>query len=146
MWNEIINNNDLQKFMEKVDFFHDSCIKELKYVSGAYVNEDLSMYPVNSRRVLNVIIQRQFKDLSVIELEFKGLKYLKLFPINEEYTCEIIDSTMIMKDNLIYWCDCGNLSVSDLSSYNGTLICASKFRWRSIDNCIGQKDFFVSVL
>ncbi len=42
MWNEITNEEDLQSFMKCMYFFHDSCIKELKYISGAYVDENLS--------------------------------------------------------------------------------------------------------
>lgn len=145
MWNKIISNNDLKDFMESVDFFHDSCIKELRYSSGAYVDEDLSMYPINERRILNVIIQRQSEDNSTIEMEFEGLKCLKLFPVDDSYTCEIFDSTMILKEDCIYWCDCGGLSVTDLEDYSGTMICASKLRWRSINNHMGEKEFFVSI-
>ena len=55
-WNEITDENSLKEFMERVSFFHDSCIKEMHYLSGAYVNENLDMYPVNDRRILRVII------------------------------------------------------------------------------------------
>lgn len=143
MWNEIIDNNDLIRLMESVCYFHDSCIKEMKYVSGAYVDENLSMYPINDRRLLKIIIQRQFNDISMIELEFEGLKYLRLFPANEQYTCEILGSTMIMKDNCIYWCDCDGLSENDIDNYGGTLICASKLRWRSIDGCMGNREYYI---
>lgn len=34
MWNEIKDINDLMNFMETVEGFHDSCIKELGYISG----------------------------------------------------------------------------------------------------------------
>lgn len=145
MWTEILDKNALKEFMESVAFFHDSCIKEIKYLSGAYVDEDLSMYPVNDRRVLSVIIQRQFKENSMIEMEFQGLKYLKLFPADDKYSCEILDSTMILKDDCIYWCDRGGLSEADLDDYEGTLLCASKFRWRPVDGCMGQKEFFLPI-
>lgn len=56
MWNEIRSEQDIRDFMDKVYAFHDSCIKEMHYVSGASVNADLRMYPLNDRRVLNVII------------------------------------------------------------------------------------------
>ena len=62
MWNDIANENDLIKFMDAMYGFHDSCIKEIKYISGAYVNEKLSMSPINSQRILSVIIQRQFEN------------------------------------------------------------------------------------
>ena len=146
MWNEINNDNDLVSFMNRICFFHDSCIKELKYLSGAYVEENLSMYPVNDCRILKVVIQRQFNDIAMIEMEFEGLRFLKLFPNDEKYTCEILDSTMILKNDCIYWCDCGGLSEIDLDNYSGTMICASKLRWRSIDKCMGQKEFYISIM
>lgn len=145
MWNDIANENDLKGFMDAMYGFHDSCIKEIKYISGAYVNEKLSMSPVNSKRILSVIIQRQFEDLSAIEMQFMGLKYLKLFPNDENYTCEILDATMIIKEDHIYWCDCGGLSEKDIESYTGTTICASKVRWRAADEYLGAKEIYVTI-
>lgn len=146
MWNEINTEDDLVGFMDKVYYFHDSCIKEMKYLSGAYVNEKLEMYPINDRRILKVILQSQFDSISMIEMEFEGLKYLNLVPTDEQHTCEILDSTMILRNGFIYWYDCGGLSEADLDSYGGTMICASKFRWRSIEKCMGQKEFYVSTI
>ena len=146
MWEIISTNDEILKFMEKVCYFHDSCIKEMSYVSGAYVDVNLSMYPLNNRRALKILIQRQCEKDSMIEMEFQGLKYAKLFPLDENYTCEILGSTMIMQDGNIYWCDCDNLSESDLDDYTGTLICASKLKWRSIENHIGKNEFYHSVV
>lgn len=146
MWEIIHTNGEILKFMESVCYFHDSCIKEINYISGAYVSENLSMHPLNDRRVLRVVIQRQYEKNSMIEMEFQGLKYLKLFPVDESYTCEILDATMIMQDGNFYWCDCGNVPESDLDDYAGTLICASGFRWRSIENHMGEKEFYHSVV
>lgn len=144
LWNIIKNNDDITEFMDTMCFFHDSCIKEIKYLSGAYVNKDLSMCPVNGSRILKVIIQRQFEKFSMVEMEFKGLKYLKLFPCGDEYTCEIMDSALIMKDGCIYWCDCGDIAQTDLESYDGTIICALQLRWRQIENCMGNDEFYFS--
>ncbi len=144
MWKIINTNDDIQQFMEKVGYFHDSCIKEMCYVSGAYVNEDLSMYPINNRRVLRVVVQRQFGKEAMMELEFHGLKALKLFPVDESYTCEILDSTMILKNGDLYWCDRGGLTELEIDEYTGTLICASKLRWRAIENYMGEKEFYHS--
>lgn len=146
MWYNIKSNRDLINFMDAVCSFHDSCIKEMKYVSGAYVDDDLSMYPVNNTRILKVIIQRQFQDNSIIEMEFSGLKYLHLLPLDDRFTCEILDSTMILKDDRIYWCDCGGLLEPDLKNYDGTLICASKLRWRPIDKCMGKEEYYTSIV
>ena len=69
MWNEIKSEKDLKSFMDTVCGFHDRCIKEIKYISGAYVDETLSMLPINTQRTLSVIIQRQFENPSVVEIE-----------------------------------------------------------------------------
>lgn len=141
MWQVIRTNDEILRFMEKVCNFHDSCIKEVRYVSGAYVGENLSMHPLNNRRVLRGVIQRQSEKDSMIEMEFRGLKRLKLFPVDESHACEILDSTMIRKDGSIYWCD---LSEADLDDYTGALICTSEMRWRSTKNHMGEKDFYHS--
>ena len=143
MWKEISNDKDIASFMDTVCFFHDSCIKELKYYSGAYVTETLAMYPINDHRVLRILIQRQTEDSPVIEMEFEELKYLKLLPIGSDYTCEILDSTMFIKDNCIFWCDDGSALEKRVENYEGTIICASKLRWRSIDNALGKREFYV---
>ena len=144
MWNEIANDEDLSRFLDAMYGFHDSCLKEMKYISGAYINEDLSMFPVNEKRILSMIIQRQFEDPSVVEMQFAGLKYLKLAPNDENYTCEILDATMILKEDRIYWCDCGGLSEKDIENYPGTVICASKLRWRAADEYIGQNEIYAA--
>ena len=142
MWNEISNENDLKKFMDVHYGFHDSCLKELKYISGAYVNKDLSMHPINDKRFLKMIIQRQFRNSSTIELEFIGLKYLRLYPNEENYTCEIFGITMFFKNDCIYWCDCDNLLETDLENYEGTIICASKVRWRVVEDYLGSEEVY----
>lgn len=123
---------------KKVNSFHDSCIKELRYVSGAYVNPDLSMHPINDRRLLRVIIQRQFQENSVIELEFEGLKFLNLFPVDDEYTCEILDSSVYFKDGYIFWSD----NKTDAKGVEGTMICALNLRWRSIENNLASTEYY----
>lgn len=142
MWEEIKTTNDPVQFMNQTDCFHDSCIKEIHYISGAYVRADPSMHSVNDKRLLRVIIQRKLEGVPMIELEFSGLRWMKLNPVDDEYTCEVLDSTMAMKNDYIYWCACGNLSELDLDTYNGTVICASSLRWRSIQGHMGEDRFY----
>ena len=145
MWNELTSESDLNSFMKMHYGFHDSCIKEMKYMSGAYVNENLGMWPANSKRVLRMIVQRQFEGSSVIEMEFEGLVFLKLFPNDEDYTCEILDATMIWKEDCIFWCDYGGLTEAEIADFEGTAICAQKVRWRIVNEYLGDKEVYVSV-
>ena len=145
MWNSISSEQDLSILMSTVCAFHDSCIKEIKYTSGAYVDNDLTMYPVNDLRALKMIIQRQFDNPSAIELEFLGLKYFRLSTCDEQYTCELHDATMLLKDGYVFWCDCGGLTVAELEQYSGTIVCASKLRWRAVNEYIGAKEVYKSI-
>lgn len=141
-WNIIRNQKDVDEFMESVFGFHDSCIKECKYISGAYVKDNLSMFPINSMRTLRIIIQRQFKENSMIEMKFYGLKKLIMAPADENYTCEILDSELVFKDGLIWWTD-GSVENDEVPKT--FLVCAAGLQWRNIDGYMGDKEFYSTV-
>ena len=113
----------------------------MHYLSGAYVNENLDMYPVNDRRILRVIIQRQYEEDSMIEMEFQGLKYLKLFPADERYSCEILDSNIILKEDCIIWSDCEDKTELE-DGDTGTLVCASNFDGVRFRYIWGEKNYW----
>lgn len=142
MWNEIKSDDDLKRLKSSLACFHDSCIKEMHYISGAFVNERLAMIPINKDRVLRVVFQRQYCEDSVIELEFAGLKHLQLMPVDEEYTCEILDASLFRQNGWIYWCDCDGLSEEDLAQFSGTFICASDLRWRALERSLGEQPIY----
>ena len=140
MWKELRTQHEIDNFMKEIIGFHDSCIKEIKYSSGAYVETNLSMSPVNTKRTLTVLIQRQFEDISALELEFSELEYISMYPVKQDYTCEIF----FVKDGLIYWCDNGDVKEDDIHNYKGTVICSKKVRWRNASELIGKRDFYKS--
>ena len=122
--------------MKEIIGFHDSCIKEIKYSSGAYVEKNLSMSPVNTKRTLTVLIQRQFEDISALELEFSELEYISMYPVKQDYTCEILNASFFVKD--------GDVKEDDIHNYKGTVICSKKVRWRNASELIGKRDFYKS--
>ena len=136
MWKELRTQHEIDNFMKEIIGFHDSCIKEIKYSSGAYV--------VNTKRTLTVLIQRQFEDISALELEFSELEYISMYPVKQDYTCEILNASFFVKDGLIYWCDNGDVKEDDIHNYKGTVICSKKVRWRNASELIGKRDFYKS--
>ena len=131
-WNEILNEQALAEFAALTGHFHDGCVKELRYVSGAYVAPNLNMFPLNDRRVLRMVIQCQSKEHPVIELEFAGLKSLSLSPVGTDYTCEISKAVMRMEDGCFCWRDDGETTVR-----------AEKVRWRLLgEDCLGDKEIY----
>mgnify|MGYP000463420390 FL=1 len=67
-----------------------------------------------------------------------------MYPVNPDYTCEILDASFFIKDSLIYWCDNGDVKEDDIHNYKGTVICSKKVRWRNASELIGKRDFYKS--
>ena len=143
MWNEIKTQAQADAFMEGIYAFHDSCIKEMSYLSGAYVDADLSMRPINEQRVLRVLLQRQFEAPSMIELVFVGLKLLKLPPADGTCTCEILEATLLVEPDRVFWYDWDGMTPQDMLTYEGTLICAEKVCWRPVEGFMGNDPFYL---
>ncbi|MBR7081811.1 MAG: hypothetical protein IKI49_03790 [Oscillospiraceae bacterium] len=132
IWHNMNNFDDVSDFMNSVDNFHDSCIKELIYVSGSYVLPDLSMHALNDMRKLRVIIQRQFATMTTIEIEFSGLIKLILQPADPtRFTSELLGIYMQYSEEGFVFSDI-DLSKTDIKN-NGIYICALSARWRGID-------------
>lgn len=132
MWTELKTEEELAAFMNQVCGFHDSVLKELSCVSGAYVDEDLNMHPVDDKACLHMLIQRQDETLPALELEFSGLQELRLYPTDPAYTSEILDAALFLWDGLICWCDCGDIGPEYFDDYRGTSVRAKSLRWRPV--------------
>jgi len=143
MWNEISTEEDIVNFMNLFGGFHDSCIKEIRYVSGAYVGANLGMKPFNDSRTVDIIFQRQWKNPMAIVMRFTGLNTLQLAPVSDKYTCDIFDASMFFKNNCISWADSIDVEKEDIESYCGTWICADSLQWRATDECIGEDEVFL---
>lgn len=142
MWNEIKNTEDIKSFMNQMIYFHDSCVKELRYISGAYVENNLSMYPINQSNTLYIVVQRQFKDMSVVEMKFSGLKELRLNPLSEKHTCEIFQASLLFVDDDICWCDSEDWEDADSLDYDGIAVRASSMCWRVVEDALGSDEFY----
>lgn len=101
MWEKIESQNDIDKFMEKIDKFHDSCIKEIQFTSGTYVDEDYSMI-MNTKPCVLITYQRQSERYTTFELK---LEYAQNICINTDLTMtsEILEAVFEKKENLYYW-------------------------------------------
>ena len=143
MWNEIITQSDIDNLMKKYGHFHDSCVKEMKYLSGAFVDPDLSMYALSDKRILKILIQRQYREPTTIELEFSGLIKLSLPPYGDGLSSELFEAVMFIEDEIIYWGD-SYWFTDKRSEYDGTWVSAKKARWRIADQYIGNEEVYIT--
>jgi hypothetical protein len=94
---QIESSEDIECLMKKLSRFHDSCIKEIRYISGGYVSEEKAMHPFNSKRIVYMLIQNQHSEIPVIELQFNLIDKLNLKPKFGDYDCVIYEASLIKK-------------------------------------------------
>lgn len=70
-WNYIETMEDVNFLLSQTYSFHDSVLKEMKYVSGAYVDCDNNMRPTNSVSQITMRIDSQ--QCRAIEMIFEGV-------------------------------------------------------------------------
>lgn len=143
---EVKTKDDIKVLMDSFAYFHDSCIKELKYYSGAYVSLDRSINPFNSIRDVSVIFQSQCAKIPTIELNFKHIQEIHLRPKSENCDAIIYCPTIFIYKNLIYWCEYDDFSIDKSAMFDGTWLSAEKLTWREVNNGLGNKEQYISLL
>lgn len=134
---KIKNQDDIKELMDEFGYFHDSCIKEMVYVSGGYVDvkvkeSNRAMYPFNSKRSLSIIFQSQNAKYPVIEMKFDLIQKLNLYPKNEEYDCVIYDASLVQIGEMYYWSEWGDFKLEDISEAEATWVSSKEVSWRKL--------------
>lgn len=143
-WHEIKAKKEISELLNIFGFFHDGCLKELRYTSGEFVDPTLSMNPINSKRCLSIIFQRQYHDPSVIEIVFEKIIRLNLAPVSEDYTGEILGAYMDFVDGTIYWSDYEGFDPSRKDQfYDCTWISSASAKWSIADQYLGESEVYV---
>ena len=131
MWTRLSNQEEVNTLIEIYGGFHDTCIKEMHYVSGAYVSKELGIHPLNDIRTLQVVFQRQRYNPFEIIVEFQEVMKLNLEPTDMSQTCEILDVSFFFENDILYWADSVWFE-SQRETYSGTWIAAKSAKWRGV--------------
>ncbi len=145
MWRIIQSQEDADNLLNTFGRFHDGCIKEIKYISGEYVAENLSMMPFNTKRELCVVFQRQCDSPCVIEVIFSKLIQMNLLPRDEQYDGIIYGASIFVNEECIIWVDddlTGDNISDTLKQDDNTWIKAKEMKWRIADEYIGAEEVY----
>ena len=126
-WNAITDQTGIDELLTLFGNFHDACIREIHVVTGTYVQENLSM-TVNSKTTLHMLVQRQSRQLSAIELRAEELVALRLEIPPPDHENIIYSALLFIRDGTIYWIPNGWLDSEPPE--DGTWIAARKLSWR----------------
>ena len=144
-WHKIETQEDIDFLMNTYGYFHDSCIVSMNYHSGAFIDDDRTLYYGDAKdRKLSVVFQRQWSPKE-IELEFSELRQMHLVGWQDNYTCDISDAYLAFHSHLlpgspnqvIVWSDTDCFDVekidNSLTEPADTYVVANKLRWRTIN-------------
>ena len=145
-WKEVKTQENIDELLNVYGGFHDSCIVNLRYESGACVTADRAMHFAEASDCeLYVTFQRQWEPIT-IELCFTGLRRLHLVGWQDNYFCDITGAYLAFHDSmlpgepcrLIAWADTDWFDVKKLTSSNtfiepaDTYIVSNHLKWRII--------------
>jgi hypothetical protein len=120
--------------------FHDSCLREAHVWSEHYVHPDLKMHcSGNLDTRVRLLIQRQFKNPSAVELLFEQVTAFHLQPSAENYDSIIFEATMLHIGDTFYWADSGNWLPTSATRDSATWIAGRKMSWRDASNWMGKQ-------
>ena len=146
VWHEINSAKDIDYLFEFYGGFHDSCIKELRYASGAMVTADRAMFFGKSQdRQVDIVFQSQWNP-NEIEMRFVGMRRMNITGWQSNYLCEIFgchlafhnDLIAGLDDDLIVWSDNSGFNPKQLldrqilSEPGVSFIIAEKLSWREV--------------
>jgi len=125
-WYYIKEQKDIDFTLEQTYGFHDSVLKGLNYISGAYVDNENAMYCLDSKRSVTMYFDSQW--CSNIEMVFEGVTALNLRPYSDNESSSVYSASLFLRDACIFFCD-GEMNDID-KTYDGTWIESYGLRWR----------------
>ena len=138
-FNIIDSQSAINDLMTKFNGFHDCCIKEIKYISGGFVDQNGAINPFDSIRTLTAIFQSQNAIARAIEMQFEKVVRLNLCPKGEMEDAVIYGASIISYNGLFYWSSLCDINLYELEKNDHTWISSEKISWRAINNCLGDK-------
>ena len=134
-WIEIKNYADIQNLNETYDYFEDSVIVCMEYVSGDYVDKELFGY-MGQTNDLKVTFQRLDNNPFSIELWFTNTKRINFTFVNPPDKCmsDILYAKVCKSDKSIFWTTSEKFNPNDEEHLSETtLIESSGLKWRIVE-------------
>ncbi len=82
---------------------------------------------------IRFLVQRQFRNPSAVELYFEEVTRFNLVPAPENLDSIILEATLLVQDESIYWSVQGGWNPASANRDDVTWVSAKKLRWRAVD-------------
>jgi hypothetical protein len=138
VWNHLASKADTDNLLKVFGGFHDGCLREAHVTTEHWVASDLHMHCTGELDTrVRLLIQRQFRAPSAIELLFEQVVTFHLQPSPHNYDSIIFDATMFLKEDVFYWAETAGWSLTASDRDQATWIAAKKVSWRDASDWMG---------
>jgi hypothetical protein len=135
-WQDLAMPAQIERLMSLFGNFHDACLREMHVVTGHYVNPNLSMH-VDWRTTVHMLVQRQYAELSAIELRFEEVVALHVCPPPPDSSANILSAALFLRDGVLYWADNSDWTPESPELGDVTWVAARKASWRDAGEWLG---------
>jgi len=137
-WRPLVSQADLDQLMHVFGGFHDGCIREAHIWTESFVDTGMRMSCASDLDTrLRLLIQRQWKDPSAIELLFEQVITFHLQPSPENYDSIIFGAAMLCRDGTFYWAEDSGWTPDSPKRDDASWIAAKKLSWRDVSEWMG---------
>jgi len=140
-WNVVNTAEDVERLNYLFGSFHDSVLKEICFSSGNYVDKNLSMF-LHESPVARFLLQREWSDPAVIEIEFRDVLRINIKPMDEGYDPVILYTRLHLEDDTFFW-SAKDYLLGDDDKDNCTWITAKQVYWRERDDLLGSDGVYM---
>jgi hypothetical protein len=147
MWNQLREQSDIDNLIDVFGRFHDSCLKEVVIRNREYVHPNLAM-GFDNEPVVRFVFQRQFKNPSVIEMQFENvvdMNWLQDELYSDTGSSVIYEAGIQLANELIYWVEDIDWQLTSDDKNDYRWIAAKKAKWRIVESGLGKKDILIDL-
>ena len=137
-WLELAEAADIADLMQRFGNFHDSCVREIHVATSHYVDQDHRMH-FDWRNSVQILVQRQFRNPSAIELRFDGVTGLHVSPPKPNCDSIIFDAAFFLREGVFYWAESSLLEPDDSSVGETMWVAARRVFWRDASDWLGPR-------
>ena len=137
-WIPLTSQADLDQLTLTFGDFHDGCLREVHIWTESFVDTEMRMSVASDLDTrVRLLIQRQWRDPSAIELLFEEVTTLHLRPSQQNYDSIIMCALMLLRDGDFYWAEDADWSLESPKRDDVTWIAAKKVSWRDVSEWMG---------
>jgi hypothetical protein len=147
-WQTVESQDDINLLLEEFGGFHDSCIVNLYYESGMYVDKENSMvFAAPYEYKLHVVLQSQWNK-DACNLCFEGVRRMHIAGLQDNYAPDILSCYLKFHENIlpsrysapkevIVFADSCDFDINNinhpLNEPETSYVIASRLKWRKFD-------------